>query len=182
MSCSKSVQRRRMLIDYISSVLLRTSGLLSKAHFQDAISAFCLLHSDRKYQVKSSRVMVKWTGWWLSCPTELPVVLQHDLYFSVFRKTFDPWRRFPLSSSKALASFFDFINEVQICSQESKLLCLFVLAVVMNLKLSVNHAALCDAFSLCTLQSTYPDCRILFSRWRFSLCETVACYRSCRCI
>jgi hypothetical protein len=62
MSCSKSVQRRRMLIDYISSVLLRTSGVLSRAHFEDAISAFCLLHSGRKYQVKSSRVMVKWTG------------------------------------------------------------------------------------------------------------------------
>lgn len=58
----------------------------------------------------------------------------------------------------------------------------FVLAVVMNSKLSENHAALCDASSLCTLQSTYPDCRILFSRWRFSPCETVACYRSCRCI
>jgi hypothetical protein len=171
-----------MLIDYISSVLLRTSGLVSKAHFQDASFAICLLHSDRKYQVRSSRVMVKWTAWWLSCPTELPVVLQHDLYFSVFRETFDPWRGFPLSSSKALASFFDFINEVQICSQESKNLCLFVLAVVMNLKLSVNHAALCDASSLCTLQSTYPYCRILFSRWRFSPCETVACYRSCRCI
>jgi hypothetical protein len=42
----------------------------------------------------------------------------------------------------------------------------FVLTVVINLKLSVNHAALCDASALCTLQSTYPDCRILFSRWR----------------